>query len=111
MNYEISLRMQINEDNWLTMGDSHIIPWDMRDLISASSGLVMMNQATSGTADAIVPKLKKGIFELTEHQDIYRDYEIEHGLGSIKEILELYQHVLQDCQAHPYAEVYGCIVV
>ncbi len=110
MDYRVFLRLQLQEGKWITMGDNHIIPWDMRDLIAASSGWSVMNQESSGLASALVPKLEKGIWELTESPNLYYNYEISHGLGTIRETLEFYQNLLQDCREHPFTELYGDIV-
>ena len=60
MNYTVLLRLQLQEEKWITMGENHTIPWDMRDLIVASSGWAVLNQESAGQASALVPKLEKG---------------------------------------------------
>jgi phosphoribosyl 1,2-cyclic phosphodiesterase len=110
MKYGVLLRVHIPENNWITLGENHIIPWDNRDLIGASSGWDIMNEENMGLASALVPKLKKGIYELVHHTDSYSTFEIAHGVGTTRETLEFYQELLKDCQEHPFTELYGCIV-
>ncbi len=110
MDYRVFLRLKLQDGKWITMGEKHIIPWDMRDLIAASSGWSVMNQESSGLASAIVPKLEKGILELTQSPNVYSQYEILHGLGAIQDALKFYQNLLQDCKEHPFTELYGDIV-
>lgn len=110
MKYRVFLRMQMQEDKWMTMGESHIIPWDIRDLVAESSGWAIMNQQSSGLASALVPELQKGILELTQSPHVYNNFEIAHGLGTIKDVLQFYKELLQDCQRYPYTELYGSII-
>ena len=110
MNYTVLLRLQLQEEKWITMGENHTIPWDMRDLIVASSGWAVLNQESAGQASALVPKLEKGILELTQSPYRYTQYEVSHGIGSIHETLVFYQGLLEDCLSHPFTEIYGNIV-
>jgi hypothetical protein len=109
MNYSIQLRVKMQNDNWIPLGDRYNISWDLRDLIEASCGWSVINCQTAGTASEFIPKLKKGILELTNHPQAYENYEIEHGLGTIKEVLTFYESFLSECQGHPFAEIYGCV--
>lgn len=111
MIYSVLLRMQLQEDNWITMGEDHRISWDIRDLIEASSGWSVINDESMGLASSLAPRLEKGIWELTQNPDQYTHYEILHGLGTIRETLSFYQKLLQDCKDHPFTELYGNVVV
>ncbi len=110
MKYRIFLRMKIQESNWMTMGDNHIILWNIRDLIAASSGWFIMNEESVGLACALIPKLQKGILELTQSSNTYANYEISHGMGTIQDVLDFYKDLLKDCQQHPYTELFGSII-
>jgi len=110
MNYRVSLRMQVQENEWVTLGESHMILWNYRDLIAASSGWILMNQVSFGLATALLPELDKGIMELTESKNAYTEYEIHYGPGTICEVLEFYRGLQQDCRGHRYTEVYGSII-
>lgn len=109
MDYHISLRMKLKEDNWVRMGETHVVPWNTRDLIAATSGWSIMNQESAGLASELVPYLEKGIWELANRPEQYIHYEIEHGVGTIKEILKFYTDLLQDCREHPFTELYGAV--
>lgn len=110
MYYHIILRIKLKDDDWMTIGNEHKIPWDTRNLIEASSGWTMLNQQSVGAASAFIPYLEKGILELTNSESDYLDYEVQHGLGTIRDTLEFYKTLLEDCKAHPYSELYGNIV-
>lgn len=107
MNYSIELRMELPEKEFVSMGELHTIPWENRDLVEASSGLSFVNGDSVGLASSIVAKLEKGIWELTNCPDCYQQYEVKHGLGTVKEMLAFYRNMLQDCRDHPFASLYG----
>lgn len=109
MKYRFYLRLKIQEDKWITIGRNHEILWDYRDLIKASSGWQIVNQEKIGMASDFVPKLHKGIWELSNSSDTYMNFELDHGLGTIKNILSFYEGLLKDCQQYPYTELCGTI--
>lgn len=109
MNYSIFLQLKIKEDKLMTMGGKHVISWDTRDIISASSGWFIINQDRTRLASELIPMLQKGILELTQDPQAYEIYEILHGLGTNKSILRFYKNLLEDCKQYPYAELHGCI--
>lgn len=109
MNYCVSLRIQLDGNQWMTVGKNHVIPWNVKDLIMASSGWTVINDDTAGAADSLTSNLQKGILELTNCPDRYIHYEVEHGIGTIKEVLKFYEGLLKDCKDHPYTKVYGQI--
>lgn len=109
MDYCVSLRVRADGDQWLTVGESHCIPWNVRDLITASSGWTVINDNTAGDADTLASDLQKGIWELTNCPDNYIHFEVEHGMGTIGEVLAFYKELLDDCRKYPYTSVYGKI--
>lgn len=109
MIYHISLRIKTPEGNWLTLGEDHKILWDIRDLIAASSGWTVLNQQSVEPADSVIPLLEKGILELTGSENAYDRYEALHGPGTIREALDFYRKLLQDCRDYPFTELYGSI--
>lgn len=109
MKYRLYLRVRMQDDKWVKIGKNHEIQWDNRDLIKASSGWLIINQDKIGMASDFVPKLHRGIMELQNSQDAYREYEMIHGLGTIKSVLSFYEELLSDCQRYPYTELCGCV--
>jgi hypothetical protein len=109
MKYRLYLRVKMQDDSWVKIGKNHEIQWDNRDLIKASSGWLIVNQDKIGMASDFVPKLHRGIMELQNSQDSYREYEMIHGLGTIKSVLSFYEELLSDCQRYPYTELCGCV--
>lgn len=109
MIYHVLLRMKTPEGNWLTLGEDHKILWDARELIAASSGWTVLNRQSVTPADSIIPTLEKGILELTEDSGAYSRFEVLHGPGTIRDALDFYRELLQDCRAYPFTELYGYI--
>ena len=109
MKYRFYLRLKVQDDKWVNVGENHEIQWDNRDLINASSGWLIVNQEKFGAASDLVPRLYKGIWELKNASDIYTEYELNHGLGTIKNVLSFYEELLQDCKQYPYTELFGCV--
>lgn len=103
------LRLNITDENWVKLGNTHEVQWDNRDLINASSGWLIMNREKVGAVSDLIPKLHRGILELKNSAEAYREYELSHGLGTIKAVLAFYEGLLQDCRQYPYTELYGCV--
>jgi len=109
MKYRFYLCLKVNDGNTVNVGKVHEIQWDTRDLIKASSGWLIVNQEKNGPASDFVPKLYKGILELKNSSETYTEYELHHGLGTIKNVLAFYEGLLHDCQQYPYTELCGGI--
>lgn len=107
MNYSIFLQLKVHENECINMGKNHIISWDTRDLIEASSGWFIFNQDRVRLASELIPMLQKGILELTQDPQSYEYYEMIHGYGTIKSVLVFYGNLLEDCRQYPYAELHG----
>ncbi|MGX8710120.1 hypothetical protein [Clostridium sp. KNHs216] len=110
MKYRVYLCVKMQSDKWVTIGGNHSILWDLRSLIEASSGWTVLNQEDIGPADSFIPRLEKGILELTQHTEAYRNYEVFYGIGTIDNAVAFYTGLLKDCKTHPFTELYGCIV-
>lgn len=109
MKYRFYLRLKTHDGDWIKVGKVHEIEWENRDLINASSGWLIINKEKIGTASDLVPKLHRGILELKTTPQSYREYELSHGLGTIKAVLAFYEGLLQDCRQYPYTELCGNI--
>ena len=73
MRYRFYLRINLPEGNSVRIGENHEIQWDNRDIISASSGWLIVNQEKVGMASDVVIKLYRGIQELKNSPDNYRE--------------------------------------
>lgn len=109
MKYRFYMRLNTSDGNWVKVGNIHEIQWDTRDLIKASSGWIIVNKEKAANASDLIPKLHKGILELKNSPDTYFKYELDHGLGTIKNTLAFYEDLLQDCKQYPFAELCGTV--
>lgn len=109
MKYSFFLRLKVQEDKWMMMGGKHIIYWEIRDLITASSGWFIIHQDDVKLATELIPILQKGILELTQFKHEYSIYEALHGFGTIDSVSKFYKDLLHDCLQYPYTELYGCV--
>lgn len=110
MNYSVSLRIKVDGNRWMTVGKDHVIPWNVKDLIMASSSWTVINDDTANEAESLIANLQRGILELTNSPDQYIHYEVEHGIGTRRDVLEFYKGLLKDCKEYPYARIYGHVV-
>ncbi len=109
MKYKFYLRLNTQDGYWVKVGNYHEIQWDNRDLIKSSCGWQILNKEKVGMASDFIPKLHKGIWELTNSSEDYSYFEVNHGLGTIKAVLSFYEGLLKDCQQYPYTELCGCV--
>lgn len=110
MTYRAYLRIELQKGQWMTLGEPHILPWKMRDLVGAASGWEIMNQQSAGNAAALIPKLNRGILELTNNASQYIILEVGHGIGATRTVLQFLKSLLKDCESHPFTEVYGELI-
>lgn len=111
MKYQFYIKLNVHENKWVMMGESHVIPWDVRDLISASSGWFIVNQSSLGQAVIMIPTLQRGISQLSRSASSYHGFEMIHGLGTIETVLVFYQSLLKDCLRYPNFELCGRIFI
>ncbi|MCI1966336.1 MAG: hypothetical protein LKJ17_09460 [Oscillospiraceae bacterium] len=107
MQYRVVLRIQVQENHWIKVGDDHKTLWEIRGLIEDTSGWVLLNQEKLGSTESLVPMFEKGILRLQNSPDSYLSYEAIGGMGTIQNTVEFYQNLMKDCREHPYAELYG----
>lgn len=109
MKYRIYLRVKVQEDNWVTIGENHDILWDYRDFINASCGWRIINQENLGKASDLIPKLRRGIIELEDSPETYLEFERAHGLGTTDSVLQFYKALINDCERYPFSDLCGCV--
>lgn len=111
MEYQVSLGVCGKDGTRIQVGGIHPICWDIRDLVSVSTGWTILNQEDLGSANEFVPVLEKGIFELTNNEKSYSSFEAMNGIGTIRETLLFYRGLLKDCLDYPFSELYGIIKI
>ena len=111
MNYRVILRIKVQDGKWTQVGSSHEISWEARGLLQASSGWTVLNQFSPGSASSMTSLFEKGALTLTHSPESFLAYEVDCGPGTIRDAIAFYHGLLEDCRAHPYAELYGRIVL
>lgn len=111
MVYQVSLGIYSKDGTRIQVGGIHPICWDIRDLVSVSTGWTVLNQENLGSANEFVPVLEKGIFELTNNEKSYSIFETIYGIGTIRETLLFYRDLLGDCRNYPFSNLYGVIAI
>lgn len=101
MNYQFYIKLDVQENKEVKLSENHIISWNVRDLVSASSEWFIVNEGCIGKASTMIPVLQKGITQLKYFAKDYTKYEAMHGLGTIENVLKFYQSLLRDCMRYP----------
>lgn len=86
MSYRISFRVKVKgvEDRYVEVGDCDArITWNLRDMITESTGLEWKNEDNNGLCKDVVPKILHGLAELIKYPEKYRQYEASNGWGTI----------------------------
>ena len=105
MSYDISFKVKVEGvDVWLPVGDCDAnITWNVREIITQSTGLEWKNEADNGLCIDIIPKIHKGYDELLRHPERYKHLESPNGWGTVagtkrffKWILDAWQDWLND---------------
>lgn len=111
MNYRVVLRIKVEEEKWIQVGSNHEIPWEARGLLQVSSGWIVLNQQSLGSASSLIPLLERGALVLTRSPESFLSYEVDCGPGTIRDAIAFYRGLVEDCRAYPYAELYGEIIL
>lgn len=110
MQFQILLGKKVENDQWLSLGTPHYIPWEMRDLAEASAEWTMINQSEDAAVAGLIPKLEKGVFNLMNRSEHYSLFELKHGIGTVDTMLEFYSGLLKECREYPFAQ-FTCTVI
>lgn len=110
MQYQVSLGKKLEDGGRVTFGALHTLPWDLRDLIELSSGWTIVNHQRADFASELVPKLEKGIMELSNRREAYSFFQVKHGMDTIDDTVNFFHGLLGDCKDYPFAELYGEVI-
>lgn len=86
MSYDISFRVKVEGvDKWIPVGCCETnTTWNVREMIVKSTGLEWKNEEDNGLVKDIIPSIYKGMYELTNFPDKYKEYESENGWELLK---------------------------
>ena len=95
MNYNISFKVKVEGiDKYIEVGncDTNIV-WGVRQIITLVTGLDWKYDANNGRCINIIPCIKKGLCELQENPNRYRQYE-DAECGKVEDIIKFFQRIL-----------------
>lgn len=97
MSYDISLRVKVEglENTWVSFEDGPNITWNVSELIKQSSGWDIKNEDINGHPDDWIKLINRGIHELTNYPEKYRQYESPNGWGTIRGTLNFYHECVK----------------
>lgn len=98
MSYSISMRVRVHNTNCylsLPITDANTT-WNLKQMIQKSTGLEWKNNQDNGYAYRIIPKIQKGLNELTTRPEKYKQYEAENGWGTVEHCKNFFTWILKD---------------
>ena len=96
MSYDISFKVKVEgADLYVPVGycDANIT-WNVREIITRSTGLEWKNCENNGLCKDIIPKIVKGYTELQTNGRKYKKYEAENGWGTVYGTIKFFQNIL-----------------
>lgn len=96
MSYDISFKVKVEGvDEYVEVGKCDAnITWNVGEMIRKSTGLEWVNEANNGFCKDVVPKIMKGLLELTENPEKYRQYESPNGWGTVHGTMRFFQDII-----------------
>lgn len=97
MSYDISFRAKIEGiEEYIPVGDYLLnITWNVRDIITKSTGLAWKNEENNGLVKDIIPYICKGLKELEEHPKKYLKYESPNGWGTVEGTKRFFRNIIE----------------
>ena len=98
MSYDISFKVKAEGvDAYINVGECEAnITWNVRDIITQSTGLAWENEANNGLCAEIVPQIAKGLFELQMHPEKYKPLEDKDGFGTVDGVQNFFWQIIKD---------------
>jgi hypothetical protein len=98
MSYDIAFRAKVEGfDYWTSVAPCESnTTWNVREMIVKSTGLEWKNEQNNGLCKDIIPFIRKGYSELTEHPEKYREYEATNGWGTVESTAKFFKKIIDD---------------
>lgn len=96
MSYDISFKAKLEGiDRYIPICvcDANIT-WNVREIITRSTGLPWENEANNGLCIDIIPKIEKGYWELVRNPEKYLKYEPSNGYGTVEGTKQFFKEIL-----------------
>lgn len=97
MSYDISFKVKVEGiDHYLDLGTCEAnITWNVREIITRSTGLAWENEANNGLVKDIVPAIRSGLTELERNGAAYEQYEAPNGWGTVEGTRNFFREILR----------------
>ena len=97
MSYDIGIKVKVeNKPIYVRVSEYDAnITWNVRELIKQSSGWEIKNCDSNGLAIKWIKKIHKGIEELTNNPEKYKQYESPNGWGTVDDTLGFYKNCVR----------------
>lgn len=97
MSYDIRFKVKVEGiDQYVIVGDCDAnTTWNVREMIVKSTGLEWRNCDNNGLCKDIMPYIERGLGELTQYPEKYKQYEASNGWGTVKSTIHFFNRILQ----------------
>lgn len=101
MSYDIAFRAKVEGTNeYIDVGEcSANITWNVRKIITLSTGLEWKNEENNGYCKDVIPCIAKGLAELMAFPEKYKPYESPNGWGTVEGTKHFFMQILKDWEA------------
>lgn len=72
------------------------ITWNVRKIITLSTGLEWKNEEINGLCIDIIPKIEAGLEELEKNGEKYKKYESPNGWGTVEGTKRFFSTIIND---------------
>lgn len=98
MSYDISFRVKVEGVDRYTPLPLYScvtnITWNVRNIITESTGLEWKNCENNGLCSEIVPVIEGGLYELLRNGDKYKKYESPNGWGTVRGVINSFIDII-----------------
>ena len=107
MSYGIAFKVKVEGiDKYVEVGDCDAnITWNVRDIITRSTGLPWKNEENNGLCKDVIPHIVKGYHELLVNGEKYKQFEASNGWGTVHGTIRFFRRIIdswrQFCRWHP----------
>ena len=96
MSYDITFKVKVDGlDRYVPVGNCDAnITWNVREIITRSTGLEWKNEANNGLCKDIIPHIAKGREELLHNGNEYKQYEAKNGWGTVSGVIRFFDDII-----------------
>lgn len=97
MSYDVSFKVKIQDmDKYVSVGNCNAnITWNLRNMITESTGLKWENEANNGLVKTVIPHIQSGLKQLLSYPSKYKQYEAENGWGTLEGCIMFFRNIIR----------------